>query len=168
MHGFPFRLDRLGVKVDGNQPGLDHRLAVPLGPPNDRVNAGDQFFAVEGFGQIVIRAEPKAFQLVFRVIRARQNQDRGFDPGLADLAQNLMPAHVRQVQVKQDQIVIVKLCQIDPVFAHIGAIDVQVGMGQHQFDRTRGRRIVFHKQNAHLSVSPPRNFSSLTEWARNG
>ena len=66
-----------------------------------------------------------------------------------------MSVHVRQVQVQQDQVVIIKFRQIDPLLAQVSGIDVQVGMGQHQFDAARGSWIVFDKQYTH-SHSPDR------------
>ena len=128
------------------------------------MDARDQFFAVEGFGQIIVGAKAEALDLVFGIVGPGQDQDRRFDPRQAQLAQNLMPAHVGQVQVQQDQVVVVKLGQIDPVFAQVGAIDVQIGMGQHQFDAARGRRVVFNQQNAHL-LAPSRIRCSLTTLA---
>ncbi len=134
MHRLALGLDRLGVEVDADLAGMDHRLRVPFRPADDRVDARHQFLAVEGLGQVVIRAEAEAAHLVLGVVGAGQDQDRRFDPGHAQLPQHLVPGHVGQVEVEQDQVVVVKLRQIDPLLAQIGAVDIEVGMGQHQFD----------------------------------
>ena len=63
------------------------------------MNAGDQFFAVEGFGQIIIGPKAETLDFVLGIIRTGQNQDRRLYPCQTQLAQDFMPAHIRQVQV---------------------------------------------------------------------
>jgi hypothetical protein len=66
---------------------------------------------------------------------------------------HFVPRHVRQVEVEKDQVVVVKLRQIDPFLPQVRGKDIQVGMGQHQLDAARGSRIVFYEQDSH-SRSP--------------
>jgi len=40
-------LDGLGIEIDRELAGADDRLAMPLGAAYDRMDAGDQLFAVE-------------------------------------------------------------------------------------------------------------------------
>ena len=44
------------------------------------MDAGDQFFAVEWLGDVIICPMAKAAQFVFRVIVSRHNQSRRIDP----------------------------------------------------------------------------------------
>ena len=60
------QVDRLVVdgdgasgEVDGQAADVDHRMGVSLGTTNDRVDAGDQFAAVEGLGQVIVGATTK-------------------------------------------------------------------------------------------------------------
>ena len=76
MNRRAIRLNRFGIQIHCHAAGMDNRLRMPLGAADDCVNTGDQFFPVERFGQIVIRAEPKTLDLVFGVIGTRQDQDR--------------------------------------------------------------------------------------------
>ena len=122
-------------------------------PPDDRLDAGDQLIAVKGLGHVVIGPETESAQLAFGIVRAGQDQDRRVDPRHADLAQHLHPVHVRQIQIQQDQIIVVELGQIDALFAHVGAIDVVTGMGQHHFNAARRGRIILHKKDSHV-ISP--------------
>ena len=64
-----------------------------------------------------------------------------------------MPVHIRQIQIQQDQIVVIELCQIDALFPQIGGIGVQIGMGQHQFDAFGGGWVIFDQQYSHVSHS---------------
>ena len=54
-----------------------------------------------------------------------------------------MPIHVRQVQAQKDQVVVIQLRKIDPLFPQIRRIDVQLGVGQNQFDALRCCWVVF-------------------------
>jgi hypothetical protein len=113
------------------------------------VDSRHEFLAVERLGQVIVGAEAEALDLVLGIVGTGQDQDRRRDLGQTKLSQHLVPVHVGKVQVEQDQVVVVELREIDPLFAEIGAIDVQVGMGQHQFDAARGGRIVLHQKNSH-------------------
>ena len=142
-----------GVEVDGELAGGDHRLGVALGAAHDRVDARDQLLAVEGLGHVVVGAEAEALELALGVVGAGEDQDRGLDLGEAELAQHVVPVHVRQVEVEQDQVVVVELGEIDAFLAEVGRIDVQIGVLQHQLDALRRRRIVFDQKNSHGLLS---------------
>jgi hypothetical protein len=51
-------------------------LRVALAAADDGVDARDQFFPVEGFGQVIVGAEAEALELAFRIVEPRQDQDR--------------------------------------------------------------------------------------------
>lgn len=153
MHGLASGLDRLGIHIDGNLAGADHGLRMALGPADDRMDAGDQLFAVERLRHVIVRTGAEALDLVVGVIGTGQDQDRRFDPREPQLAQDLQAVHIRQVEVQKDQVVIVELGEVDSFLAKIGAIDVQIRVGQHQFDAARGRRIVLHQQDPHCGCS---------------
>jgi len=66
-------------------------------------------------------------------------------------AQNFEARHVRQVQIKEEDVVVVDLAEIDAFFAEIGRVDVKALGFRHQLDRLRGGAIVFNQQYAHAS-----------------
>ena len=41
---------------------------MPLGPADDGVDTRNQFFAVEGFSEIIVSTKAKTLKLAFRVI----------------------------------------------------------------------------------------------------
>jgi hypothetical protein len=132
---------------------------MALAAADDGVDARDQFLPVEGFGQVIVGAEAEALELVFRIVEPRQDQDRRVDPGIAQLAQHLVAGHVGQVQVQKDDVVIVKLREIDALLPQVGGIDVQIRVLEHHLDASGRGRIVFDEQNAHLT-SPILTMSS--------
>ena len=145
----PLHLHGLGVQVHVDPARGDDRLRVPLGAADDGVDARDQLLAVERLGHVVVGAETEAAHLALRVVLAGQDQDRRIDPGHAKLAQHLVPIHVRQVQIEEDQVVVVELRQVDPFLAQIGDVGVEVRMGEHQLDAAGGGRIVFDEKDTH-------------------
>jgi hypothetical protein len=122
---------------------------MALAAADDGVDARDQFFAVEGFGQVIIGPEAEALELAFRIVEPRQDQDRRVDPRIAQLAQHLVARHVRQVQIQQDDVVVIKLREIDPFLPQVGGVDIQVRVFEHHLDASGRGRIVFDEQNAH-------------------
>ena len=149
MNGLIVHFYRLGIEIDGDLARPDHRFRMALGPPDDRVDPRHQFFAVEGFRQVVVGTEAEALDLVLGIVRARQDQDRRFDARRAQLAQNLVPVHVRQIEIEYDQIVVIELGKIDAFFAHIRRVDIEIGVRQHQFDAFRCRRIILDQKYPH-------------------
>src|SRR6185503_21057400 len=69
------------------------------------------------------------------------------------LAQHVHAAHVGQIEVQQDQVVVVDLAEIDALFAEVRRIDVESLGLEHQLDALRGCAVVFDQQYAH-SIPP--------------
>ena len=109
MHARGVHLHRLGVEIDDEVAGLDHRLGMALGAAHDRVDAGDQLVLVERLGHVVVGAEAETLHLVLDAGEAGQDQDRRLDLGNAQRPQDLVAGHVRQVQVEEDDVVVVEL-----------------------------------------------------------
>ncbi len=99
----------------------------------------------------------------------RQDQDRRAHPGGAQPAQHLIAVDVRQHQIENDDVVIVKLADLQPILAEIGGIADEAFLLQHQLDALGGGGIVLNQQNTHDKISP-RGWpavlapSSLTEY----
>src|SRR3546814_12665653 len=47
MNARAIHFHRLGVEIDGELAGADHRLRMPLGAADDRMDTGDQLLAVK-------------------------------------------------------------------------------------------------------------------------
>ncbi len=146
--------DSLGVEVDRQLAGADDRLAVALRTAHHGVDAGDQLFAVERLGHVVVGPEAEAADLAVHLGNARQDQHRRLNLGDAQLLEHVVTVHVGQVQIQQDDVVIVEFSEVQPLFAQIGRVDVKPFGRQHELDRLGGRRLVFDQQYTHWS-SPP-------------
>jgi hypothetical protein len=81
------------------------------------MNAGDQLVLVERLGHVVVGTEAETANLVLDAGQAGQDQDRGVDLGDPQRLENVVTAHVGKVQVKHDNVVIIQLAEIDPLFA---------------------------------------------------
>ena len=142
-------LDRAGVEIDRQLAGLDDRFRMALGAAHDRLDARQQFAPVERLGQVVVGAEAETLDLVVELGEARQDQDRRIDARGAQAAQHLVAVDVRQHQIEDDDVVIVKLTDLETVLAEVGRIDdVSFGL-QDQFDALGGVGIVFNQQHSH-------------------
>jgi len=104
---------------------------------------------VERLGDVVVGAEAEALELVIEFREAGEDQNRGLDLGGAQALQHLIAVHVRQHEVEDDDVVIVKLADLEPVFAEARRIaDKTVGL-EHQFDALGHRRVILNHKNAH-------------------
>ena len=66
--------------------------------------------------------------------------------------EHLVPAHVGEVQVEQNNVVVVDLAEVDALFTEVGLIDVKAFRLQHQLDALRGRAIVLDQKNPHVKI----------------
>ena len=67
------------------------------------------------------------------------------DLGDAQGAQHLIARHVGEVQVEQDDVVVVKLAEVDAFLSEICRIDIEVLGLQHKLDALSCRAIVFNQ-----------------------
>ena len=152
VHPRSIHFDGLLIEVDRQVARDDDRLRMSLRTAHDGVNAGDEFVLVERLRQIVVRAVTKPFDLVLDPRHPGQNEDRRLDLGDPERAQHLIAGHVGQIQVEQDDVVIIKLAEVDALLAKVGDIDVEVLRLQHQFDALRGRCVVFDQKYPHVRL----------------
>ena len=150
MHAGAVHFHGLGVQIDGELAGGDDRLAVALGAADHGLNAGDQLVLVEGLGHVIVGAEAQSLDLGFDNGIARQDQDRRLHLGDAQGLKNFEAAHVRQLKIQDNNVVVIKLTQIDPFFAEIGGVNVKAFAAEHQFDAARHGAVVFDQEYAHL------------------
>ena len=151
--------DGLGVEVDGQLAGTDDRLAVSLGATHHGVNAGDQFFAVEGLGHVIVGTEAERADLAVHFGNARKDQDRRLHLGDAEFLEHVVTVHVGQVQIEQDDVVIIQLAEIQAFFAEVGRVDIEAFGREHELDGLGRCRLVFDQQYTHWDV--PRWFPSV-------
>src|SRR4051795_2141687 len=151
MHALAADFDRLGVEVDDEVAGLDDRLGMSLGAAHDRVDAGNQLVLVEGLGHVVVGADAETLDLVLDAGEAGEDQDWCLDLRDPELLEHVVAGHVGQVEVEKDNVVIVKLSEIDAFFTEVRRIDVETLGFEHQLDRLRDGAVIFNQQNAHAS-----------------
>jgi hypothetical protein len=79
--------------------------------------------------------------------------EKSSDPRLTREAMQdstIRPAHVGEVQVQQDNVVVVHLAEVDTLFAEARRVDVKAFPLQHQLDALRGGPVVLDEKNPHL------------------
>jgi hypothetical protein len=101
MHALAADFHRLGVEVDHEIAGLDHRLGVALGAAHDRVDAGDQFVLVEGLGHVVVGADAETLDLVLDAGEAGEDQNGGLDLRHPKLLEHVVAGHVGQLRSRR-------------------------------------------------------------------
>src|SRR6201987_6265630 len=76
MHALTADFHRLGVEVDHEVAGLDHRLGVALRTAHDRMDAGHQFVLVEGLGRSEEHTSElqSPYHLVCRLLLEKRNE----------------------------------------------------------------------------------------------
>ena len=117
------------------------------------MDAGDQLILVERLCHIIVGTEAQTLHLVFNAGKAGENEDGGVDLGDTQSFENLIAGHVGQVQIEQDDVVIIKLAQIDTFLAQVGAIYVEAFGLQHELNALGRCHIIFDQKHTH-ALSP--------------
>ena len=128
---------------------MNNGLGVALGTADNRVNVGDQLILVERLGQVVVRAEAQAANLLIDAAHAGKNEDRCLDLVYAERAQNLVSADIGQAKIQQNNIVIVDLAEAHAFLSKVGLENVKSFGKQHQLNALSGCCIVFYKKHSH-------------------
>src|SRR5258706_10411862 len=125
MHARAVHFHRLGVEVDHEIAGLDDRLGVAPGAAHDGVDTRHQLVLVKWLGHVGGGAESETSDFVLDPGEAGEDENGRLHLGDAQRAQHLESRHVGKVQVEQDNVVIVELAKIAPLFAQVGGVDVE-------------------------------------------
>ncbi len=127
----------------------EHRRVRGLGPPRERADPGDEYGKVEGFGQVVVRAQRQAVHQVLGGGGRGQQQDSALAPGGQQFGAHLVSVHPGQVSVEHNDVVVVDqrmfqtTCPIERnVHRHFRA-------AQADADRVRHLFVVFDDQHPH-------------------
>jgi hypothetical protein len=98
-----------------------------------------------------VGADAETLDLVLDAGEAGEDQNRGFDLGYPKLLEHVVTGHIRQVEIEQDNVVVVKLSEIDAFFSEVRRVDIETLGLQHQLDRLRDGAVIFYQQYAHAS-----------------
>ena len=112
----------------------------------ERTDSGQQFSAVKGLGQIIVRAGVKAIDPVLHLTHRGQHDDRHLTAGGPGFPNHFVAIHTRHHDV-HDAGIIISVCQIGQgVISIINRIHAVVAACQKRSDRTRNIRVILGKQ----------------------
>ena len=123
---------------------------MALGAADDRLDARDQLVLVERLGHVIVGAEAERLDFRFDDGVAGEDENRRLHLGDAQCLQHFEAAHVGQLKIEHDDVVIVELAEVDALFAQIRRVDVEAFAAQHQFDAARHGAVVFDQEHAHV------------------
>src|SRR5437879_13795925 len=117
------------------------------------MDARHQLVVVERLGHVVVSTETETAYLVLQADKPGEDQNGRTHFGNTERPENLESRHIRQVHVEQDDVVVVDLAKIDPLFPQIGGVDVAALGFQHQLNGLSGSAVILNQQNAH-AIAP--------------
>ncbi len=113
------------------------------------MDARDELVLVERLGHVVVGAEAEAANLVLDAGEAGKDKDRRPDLGDAQGLQDLVAAHVGQVKIEKNDVVVVEFAEVDAFFAQVRGVDVEAFGLQHQLDALRRCTVVLDQKDSH-------------------
>ena len=125
---------------------------MATGTADQRAQAGQQFFHVEGFGQVIVGTGIDAGHFFVPGVARSQDQHRHRAPGGTPFFQHRDAIHLRQTEIQHDRVVRLGI-------AHEVGIDAVVRHIDHIAGRTAGPRPVARPASAHL---PPPECASAS------
>jgi two-component system, OmpR family, sensor histidine kinase VicK len=141
-----------------------------VGTAREGAHAGQQFFEIEGLGEVVVGAAVEGLDLVAHLATGGQHQDgEGRAPG-ADASEDRLPIHARQHDIQEDEVDVL-VCGLDhAVGAVVGGDGLVTVGGEAALQKARYGRIVFHYEDTHRGGSIIQAFKNFQEaimsWLR--
>ena len=102
LHAPSFEVDQQVAVADDSSAGRVGEIAI--GAPQERLDAAHQLAQAERLGQVVVRAQLEADDLVHLLVARRQEQHRRLVARAAQPAQHLEAVHARQAHVEDHEI----------------------------------------------------------------
>src|SRR5689334_24765285 len=113
------------------------------------MDAGHEFVLMEGLGHVVVGAEAEAAHLVLDTRQAGKDKDGCLYLADTQRLENLIPAHVRQIEIEQDDVVVVELAEIYALLPQIGRVNVEALGLEHELDALRRSAVVLDQKDSH-------------------
>ena len=145
--------DARGAGVDMQRPDLYLGGDDTGGPAQQRAQPRQQFFGIEGLGQIIVGARVEAGHLVAPAVAGGQDQHGKSLAGLAPFLQHGDAVHLGQAQIQDHRIVRFGIAQEIAFLAIQGAVDHIAGIAQRLFQKALQILVILHQKNTH-AISP--------------
>ena len=140
--------------VDLQVQDAQDRVLDLMAAADQRPQAGQQFFQLKGFGQIIVGTEVEALDLVFGGVLGGQNEHMGFYARLAPFLEDRQAIYFGQHQIEDDCVVVGRAALIFADFAIFGSIDGKTLLFQTPLEGLEERLVIFDQENPHAFDSP--------------
>ena len=124
---------------------------MACGASKQGIDACEQFFVMEGLGEIVIGTCFKAFHLVLPTVACSQNENGEFSFQLAQLADQLHPADTGQAKINDTQVERILTPEkqaVFPVFRGVHRVTALLELRLQGFTQCG---FIFDQENAHAT-----------------
>ncbi len=160
------QLDRRAAHLDGLRTRVERNGAASqlgTGPAarasQQRLQARQNLFKVEGLGDVVIGPGLQAFDLVLPIVARRENQDGVALVARPQAADDLEACDLRQAEIDDRNVQGIFESGEQRFLAIRRDIDGEAGVGEPVFQHVAQRSFVFDNQHAHGTV--PKSSSLL-------
>jgi exopolysaccharide production protein ExoY len=140
-------------RVEQQIAGAYFGRAQGLRTAQERAQAGEELFEIEGLGEVIVGARIEAGDAVVDGAASGEHQDGGAKSGGTQFGANGVAVFHGDHHVEHDQIVVGYGCEVERLLA-IGRDVDGVGLFAQAFGDEAGYpRFVFHQENSHTSLS---------------
>ncbi|MDG5975977.1 peptidase [Hydrogenophaga taeniospiralis CCUG 15921] len=148
-HGLAIERDAAAARVQRQRAALQHRRGLPTGAADQRTQARQQLFQVEGFGQVVVGPGVDAGHLLVPVVARGQDQHRHRAAGIAPALEHRQPVEHRQAQVEHHRVKRLRVAQEVGLAPVVGLIHRVASFHQARAQLRAQGGFVFNQQDAH-------------------
>ena len=150
LHRCAIDEDPRAARVDRQFATLDGRGGVTGRPAGQRAQTSQQFFGMEGLGEIVVGARVEAGDLLRPAVARRQDQHGKALAGLAPALQHRHPVHLGQAEIQHDDIIGFGIAQEMAILAIQRGVHGIAGILKGTPKLAVQVRIVFNDKRTHL------------------
>src|SRR5690606_18703894 len=140
---------RLSVQYEHHRSTLQGRLAPARGPPDQRIDASQQFLDMEWLDEVIVRPLLQALDLVLPAGAGGQDQDREALVLVAQRLDQLHARHLGQAEVDDAEVEGDLATHVQPFFAVLSSIHREAFALEPGCERLAQRGFDFHQQDTH-------------------
>jgi hypothetical protein len=145
----PVERDAAGLGIQDDRPALDLALGMARRAAHLGAHARQEFFHVEGLGEIVVGAGIDPGHLVGPAVARRQDDHRHLAVGPAPGFEDADAVHLGQAQIKNDDVIGLRLTQ-ETAFLAVGRlVDDVTRLAERGHELAVQVRIIFDDECAH-------------------
>lgn len=150
MKEMEWELKSIGIKIEKKVESSDERMGMKIGEEEDRMDKGNKIVIMERIGNIIVGEKEKKEKIVIDEGNEGKDKDRSIKIGKKKGEKKLIKRNIRKIEIKKNDVVVVKIEEIDELLEKIGSIEIKnIGI-ENKINDMWDRNVVLNKKEENI------------------